>query len=64
MGKRQSPYLIFVLLSATLVIQSEKSNGQFHWCKNHRLEALKLKTMLYQMRPNNIMMTTNIVGKL
>ena len=63
MGKRQNHYLIFVLLSAILVFQSEKCNGQFHWGKNHRLEAQKLKTMLSQMRPSNMMMTTNMVGK-
>ena len=63
MGKRQNYYLIFVLLSAVLIFQSEKCDGQFHWGKNHRLEAQKLKTMLSQMRPNNVMMTTNVVGK-
>ena len=61
MGKRQNLYLIFVLLLAVLVFQSEKCNGQFHWGKNHRLEAQKLKTMLSQMRQSNIMMTTNTV---
>ena len=61
MGKRQNHYLTFVLLSAVFIFQSEKCNGQFHWGKNHRLEAQKLKTMLSRMRPNNVMMTTNMV---
>ena len=52
---------IFILVSAALFFQSEECNCQFHWGKNHRLEAQKLKDMLTQMRPSNIMMTKNMV---
>ena len=52
---------IFILVSVAAFFQSEECNCQFHWGKNHRLEAQKLKDMLTQMRPSNIMMTKNMV---
>merc|ERR1712126_566879 len=49
---------ILILVSVAAFFQSEECNCQFHWGKNHRLEAQK--DMLTQMRPSNIMMTKNM----
>ena len=61
MANRPNFCCIFVLFSVTLVFQTEKCNGQFHWGKNHRLEVQKLKDMINQLRPNNVMMAAAMV---
>ena len=61
MANRPNLCFIFVLFSVALVFQTEKCNGQFHWGKNHRLEVQKLKDMINQLRPNNVMMAAAMV---
>ena len=58
---RRKHVFILALLSFECLLLPKVCNGQFHWGKNHRLEALKLRDMLAQLRPQKYLMTKPMV---